>query len=82
MGLAARHGRLPAYARELLKMRATGLAPVETVCVTDLWSIAKLHRELFDVVTIVCDPPARAFDLSAVHGLDVLAVHRGPAVPG
>jgi len=63
-------------------MRRAGVVPADTVVVTDLWSIAKLHRGLFgEVVTLVCDPPTRAFDLSPVHGLDVLAVHGGKVAP-
>jgi hypothetical protein len=75
MTLSLRHGKLPAYGRQLLAMREAGEIPADPVIVTDSWPLALWFRNKVDWCVLVCDPPEARFDLSPVHGLDVIAVH-------
>lgn len=75
MSLGLRHGWKPAYAKAIVTMRERGEAPSYPIIVTDCWPLAAWLRKHLDWPVLVCDPPERRFDLSIVHGLDVVAVH-------
>jgi hypothetical protein len=81
MNLALRHGKLPAYGRELVAMREAGEAPTDPVIVTDCWPLAIWFRNRVEWCALVCDPPEARFDLSPVHGLDVVAAHLDDTPP-
>jgi hypothetical protein len=81
VSLALRHGKLPAYGRELLAMREAGEVPADPVLVTDCWPLAHWFRDRLEWCALVCDPPERRFDLSPVHSLDVVAVFLGEGPP-
>lgn len=81
MSLGLRHGRLPAFARDLLAMREAGECPVDPVIVTDCWPIARWFRDKIEWLALVCDPPEGRFDFSPVHALDVVAAHIDDQAP-